>query len=396
MRINSFLEKELVYLSLPLEGIRVLDLTRLLPGPFATLMLADFGADVIKIEDPTVGDYARWYEPKLNEYSPLFYSLNRNKRSVTLDLKLEKDKEIFIELVKTADVLIESFRPGVMERLGIGYQQLKQYNSKLIYCAITGYGQTGPYKGKAGHDINFLSYSGILDLQGQKLEKPTISSVQIADINGSLMAVIGILLAIIEAKKSGKGQFVDISMLDGIVSWLHTIIPDYLVNGKRPERGKLVLSGGKACYEIYETKDGRYLSVGALEYKFWKNFCQTIGKESFISKLDAPEEEQDMMKKEIQTVISQKTLNEWMELFESVEACVTPILTVEEMLENPQIKNRQMIEDIYHPTIGIMKQLANPIKLSRTKAKTSRQAPGLGEHNEEILRELENSRLKKK
>lgn len=389
------LEKELVPLSLPLEGIRVLDLTRLLPGPFTSLILADFGADVIKIEDPDAGDYARWYEPKFREYSPIFYSLNRNKRSITLDLHLDKNKETFIELVKTADVLMESFRPGVMDRLGLGYQQLKQHNSKLIYCAITGYGQTGAYSKKAGHDINFLSYSGILDLQGQKSEKPTIPSVQIGDLSGALMAAIGILLAIIESKKSGKGQFIDISMLDAAISWMHTIIPDFLANKKQPKRGQLALNGGKACYEVYETKDGRYLSVGALEYKFWKNFCQTIGKESFISKLNVPEEEQEIMKKEIQKAIGTKTLSEWMTLFENVDACVTPILTVEEMVENPQIKIRQMIEEVYHPSMGILKQIANPIKLSRTKPKTTRQAPRLGEHNEEILKELENFRPKK-
>jgi crotonobetainyl-CoA:carnitine CoA-transferase CaiB-like acyl-CoA transferase len=375
--------------SMPLEGIRVLDLTRLLPGPYTTLMLADFGADVIKIEDPKLGDYARWGEPRVADYSAMFHSLNRNKRSMTLDLKTDEGKEILIDLVKTADVLVESFRPGVMDRLGLGYDTLKNTNSKLIYCAITSFGQTGPYRNVPGHDINFLSYSGLLDLQGESEGRPISSSVQIGDIGGgSLMATIGILVSILDARKTGKGQFVDISMLDGAVSWMQTFLPDYLATNQAPKRGELVLNGGKACYEIYETSDNRYLSVGALEFKFWKNFCSVIGKEEFIARLDAPVEEQKLMKMEIGTVIRKKTLEDWMRLFHNVDACVTPVLTVEEMVENPQIQHRQMIEEVYHPNSGAIRQIANPIKLSRSKVKTIRQAPALGEHNEELLKEL--------
>lgn len=374
---------------MPLEGIRVLDLTRLLPGPYCSLMLADFGADVIKIEDTKLGDYARWTEPKTGEFSAMFYSLNRNKRSMSLDLKLQESREVFLELVKTADVLIESFRPGVMDRLGLGYEELKKHNPKLIYCAITSFGQTGPYKDKPGHDINFLSYSGLLDLQGEQNRKPVSSSVQIGDIGGgSLMAVIGILVSIIEARKSGKGQFIDISMLDGAVSWMQTILPAFLTDNQAPKRGELVLNGAKACYETYETKDQRYLSVGALEFKFWKNFCLVIGKEELISKLDAPSDQQNALKQEIQAVISTKTLQEWIALFDGIDACVAPVLTVEEMVNDPQIKDRKMIEEVYNPSAGITRQIANPIKLSRIKAETVRQAPGLGEHNEEILKEL--------
>lgn len=293
---------------LPLEGIRVLDLTRLLPGPYCSLLLADYGADVIKIEDPKVGDYARWYEPRVNDdQSAMFISLNRNKRSITLDLKAEKDKDVFISLVKTADVLIESFRPGVMERLGLGYEQLKVHNPKLIYCAITGYGQTGPYSNEAGHDLNFLSYSGLLHLQGAPNEKPLIPSVQIGDIGGgALMAAVGILLAIINAKNTNTGQFVDISMLDGALSWMHTILPNYWTSDEMPNRGELTLNGGKACYEIYRTKDDRFISVGALENKFWENFCEIIGKEELIDQLEEPLVQQRIMKQEVQTAIQQK------------------------------------------------------------------------------------------
>ncbi|MFS0777315.1 CaiB/BaiF CoA-transferase family protein [Neobacillus sp. 3P2-tot-E-2] len=375
---------------LPLEGIRVLDLTRLLPGPYCSLLLADYGADVIKVEDPKSGDYARWYEPRVNDdQSAMFISLNRNKRSITLDLKDEKDKEAFISLLKTSDVLIESFRPGVMDRLGIGYEDLKVHNPKLIYCAITGYGQSGPYAKEAGHDLNFLSYSGLLHLQGAPNEKPLIPSVQIGDIGGgALMAAVGILLAIIDAKKSNRGQFVDISMLDGALSWMHTILPNYWTSGEKLNRGELTLNGGKACYEIYRTKDDRFLSVGALEYKFWKKFCQVIGKEELIDQLDEPLEQQRIMKQEVQTAIQQKTLTEWIELFEGIDACVSPVLTPEELTDNPQIKHRQMIEDITHPEVGVIKQIGNPIKLSNSPVSTRRHSPSLGEHTNEILKEL--------
>ncbi|MBY0147944.1 CaiB/BaiF CoA-transferase family protein [Neobacillus niacini] len=375
---------------LPLEGIRVLDLTRLLPGPYCSLLLADYGADVIKVEDPKSGDYARWYEPRVNDdQSAMFISLNRNKRSITLDLKDEKDKEAFITLMKTADVLIESYRPGVMERLGLGYEQLKVHNPKLIYCAITGYGQTGPYAKEAGHDLNFLSYSGQLHLQGAPSEKPLIPSVQIGDIGGgALMAAVGILLAIIDAKKSNSGQFVDISMLDGTLSWMHTILPNYWTSGEMPNRGELTLNGGKACYEIYRTKDDRFISVGALEYKFWKNFCHVIGKAELIDQLDAPLEQQRLIKQEVQAVIQQNTLTEWLELFAGIDACVSPVLTPEELTDHPQIKHRQMIETITHPEMGVMKQIGNPIKLSNSTVTTRRHAPGLGEHTNEILKEL--------
>lgn len=375
---------------LPLEGIRVLDLTRLLPGPYCSLLLADYGADVIKVEDPKSGDYARWYEPKVNDdQSAMFISLNRNKRSITLDLKDEKDKEAFISLIKTADVLIESFRPGVMDRLGLGFEELKVHNPKLIYCAITGYGQSGPYAKEAGHDINFLSYSGLLHLQGAPNAKPLIPSVQIGDIGGgALMAAIGILLAIIDAKKSNTGQFVDISMLDGALSWMHTILPNYWTSGEMPNRGELTLNGGKACYEIYRTKDNRYISVGALEYKFWKNFCKVVGKEELIEQLDEPQEQQRLMKQEVQAAIHQKTLEEWLVLFEGIDACVSPVLTPEELADHPQIKHRQMIEDITHPEVGVIKQIGNPIKLSNSTVRTRRHAPGLGEHTKEILKDL--------
>ena len=366
---------------MPLQSIRVLDLSRLLPGPFCTMILADFGAEVIKIEEPKLGDYARFYEPKVDEYGAMFHSLNRNKKSVALNLKAEEDKQKFLQLVKDADVLVESFRPGVMERLGLNYEILKEINPRLIYCAITGYGQTGPYAKLPGHDINFISYAGLLHLMGERDGKPLVPAVQVGDIGGGAYpAVVGILLALQEREKSGEGQFVDISMLDGVLSWLQATLPNYLQAGEDVKRGEQMLSGGLACYEVYQTKDSRWLSVGALEPKFWQAFCETIGKPDFIGKLNAPIDEQYRMKHEIQSIIFTKTLDEWMELFKKVEACVSPVLDFSEVVEHPQVQAREMILEKHN-----QKYIGIPIKLSRTPGSIKTKAPKLGEHNDEFL-----------
>lgn len=376
-------------LSLPLDTIKVLDLSRLLPGPYCTQVLADFGADVIKIEEPHLGDYMRWESEKIDDAGgAMFHSLNRNKRSITLDLKSEQDKNIFKELVKTADIILESFRPGVMERLGLSYDVLNEINERLIYCAITGFGQTGPYKNMPGHDVNYLSYAGIMELQGEGTGKPILSSIQIADIaGGAQQAINGILLALFERTVSNKGQFIDISMVDGSMSLLQTTLSEYLVSGEVPKRGDPYLSGGLACYGVYRTKDDRHLSVGALEMKFWRPFCQVIGEEAFIQQLNAPSEIQEKMRIQIQAIFLERTLSEWMQAFQDVNTCVSPILTFDEVVENPQIKARDMIIDVAHDH-GSMKQIGIPIKLSRTPGSIRTSAPKLGEHNEEIIRNL--------
>jgi crotonobetainyl-CoA:carnitine CoA-transferase CaiB-like acyl-CoA transferase len=378
-------------MSLPLDSIRVLDLTRLLPGPYCTQVFADFGADVIKVEDPKLGDYARWNEPKIGSdgESAFFNSLNRNKKSVSINLKSDKGKELFLELVKTADILVESFRPGVMDRLNLGYERLKEVNPKLIYSAITGYGQDGPYASYPGHDINYLSYAGLLHLQGERHDKPVVPSVQIADIGGgALMATVGILLALQSRNQTGKGQFVDVSMMDGVISWLQTLLPGFLATGEQPKRGEMDLSGGKACYGVYETLDERYLSVGALEPKFWEGFCKGIERPDFIPLLEAPLDEQDRMKSEIESILKKKRSSEWMETFKDLGTCVAPVLDLEEMLQDPQVLHRNMIIDTKHPSLGTVKHIGIPIKLSDTAGSVRSQAPKLGEHNKDILAEL--------
>ena len=371
-----------------LQAIRVLDLTRLLPGPYCTLMLADFGAEVIKVEDPVAGDYLRDFEPKLDADSAVFHSLNRNKKSICLDLKTEKERSHFLKLVETADVVMESFRPGVMKRLGLDYETLKQINPRLIYCAITGYGQTGPYKNKPGHDINYLSYAGLLHVMGEKDRKPVIPATQIADIGGGAYpAIAGILLALFEREKTGKGQLVDVSMLDGVVSWMHMLLPNVFAE-REVTRGEELLNGGFACYQVYETKDSRFLSMGGIEQKFWKVFCEGIERQDFIDCLDAPKEKQKQMIHETQTIIARKTLEEWLDIFSEKEACVTPVKIMEETLEDSQLQAREMIQTIAHPELGNMKQIGNPIKLSESPKETFLPAPKRGEHTELILREI--------
>lgn len=379
----------MICVSFALESVRVLDLSRLLPGPFCTMFLADYGAEVIKVEDTSMGDYARELKPKIGENSAFFHSVNRNKKSICIDLKTEQGKEIFMKLVEKADVVVESFRPGAMDRLGLGYDVLKKNNPGLIYCAISGYGQTGPYSKLPGHDINFISYAGLLEYCGEKDRKPVVPPVQIGDIGGgALMGTIGILMALYERNRSGKGQFIDVSIMDGALSWLHVILPGYLATKEKLERGVHDLFGKKANYEVYETKDNRYLSVGTSELKFWEAFCKTIGREDFISKIHAPIHEQNEMKEEIQSIIIQKTLQEWIEKLDGVDTCVSPVNRLEDLETDPQYIARNMFQSFHDPELGEITLIAPPIQLSETPGAIRHLAPKSGEHTHEILAEI--------
>ncbi|MFF2876445.1 CaiB/BaiF CoA transferase family protein [Gottfriedia sp. NPDC057991] len=375
-------------MSSALNSLRVLDLTRLLPGPYCTMLLADYGAEVIKIEDTNLGDYARAGEPKVGEDSAFFHSLNRNKKSICLDLKSEQGKAIFLKLVEKVDVVVESFRPGVMDKLGVGYEELKKINPSLIYCAVTGYGQTGPYAKQPGHDLNYISYAGLLELFGERNRKPTVPPVPIADLGGgALLATVGILMALFERERSGKGQFIDISMMDGALSWLQLNLPDYLTANIPSKRGELQLSGKNAFYEVYETKDGRFLSVGAVEPKFWKEFCRVIEREDLIQKQYAPIQIQDQMKVEIQAIISTKTQKEWVEVFSNVEACVSPLNSFEDLESDPQIIERELFQTFNDPELGEVKLISPPIKMSETPGTIRELAPKSGQHTNCILAE---------
>lgn len=363
----------------PLAGLRVLDLTRLLPGPFCTLYLADLGADVIKIEDDQGGDYTRSLNPEL------FAAANRNKRALTLDLRKAEDRERLIALVGSAEVLVESFRPGVMDRLGVGYEVLKAANPALVYCAITGYGRTGPYRDKAGHDINYRGYTGQLEQSGRAGAAPDVSNFQLADLGGgALTAAFGILAAVMRARSTGEGGYLDASMLDGTLAMQMVPLATLRQTGQTRPRGKDMLSGGLPNYDVYECADGKYLALGALEPKFWLGFCQAVERPDFARMPLGTGDEAGPTRQAVRDLIRGKTRDEWAALLAEQDVCATPVLTLEEALENEQVVARGMVCQVDGKP-----QFACPVKLDGFEFEVARPAPKPGEHNDEILAELE-------
>jgi alpha-methylacyl-CoA racemase len=378
-------------MSRPLEDVKILDLTRLLPGGFCTLLLADLGADVIKVEDTGQGDYVRWAPPyygtdeqtPLGTRSAIYLSLNRNKRSIRLDLKHEEGRQALIKLADTADVLVESFRPGVLEKLGVGYEVLREANPALVYCPITGYGQDGPNRDRAGHDQNYLGLNGVLGLTGEAGGPPIQSGAQIADLGGgALMAALGILAALQEARRSGEGQMVDISMTDGSLAWLMMEAGRYFGSGEVPKRGEVMLSGGIICYRPYEAADG-WVTCGALEPKFWGHFCIAVGREDLIEHQFANPGSDPH--REVEEIFKTKTRDQWRAFNDEYDAMIEPILDLDEALESELAREREMVISYEQPEFGEIKQLGFPIKLSRTPASVERPAPALGEHTAELL-----------
>lgn len=369
----------------PLSGIRVLDLSTMLPGPFCTMILADFGADVIKVENPSGGDPTRYLnagDPK--SISPRFATLNRNKRGIALNLKHPAGREAFLRLVDQADVLVEQFRPGVMERLGLDYNTISSRNPRLIYCSITGYGQDGPYRELAGHDLNYIGYAGVLGLQ----KAPVPPGTQIADVaGGSLMACIGILLALQERNSSGQGQYIDTSMMDGSIGTLLVHLAEVLVGGKAPEPGQGRLAGGMPWYDVYRTADGRYVTLGAIEPKFWEAFCRAVEREDWIPLQSAGGEQLERLRSELEQLFASQTMAWWLEKMKDVDTCFGPVLYLDEVPEDPQVKARGLVTQGPAPGGGVINMLANPIRLSRTPWKVGSPAPYLGEHTTQVLRE---------
>lgn len=378
-----------------LDGLKVLDLTRLLPGGFCTMMLADFGAEVLKVEDTGGGDYLRWMPPYYGDdaqsqagtRSAMYLALNRNKRSLRLDLKNERGREVLKRLAQSHDVLVESFRPGVMDRLGVGYETLREENPGLVYCAITGYGQDGPYAQRAGHDMNYLAMAGLLGLSGRRGGPPVQAAGQIADIGGgALMAAFGIMAALKERERSAEGQFVDVSMYDGAMSWLAMVAASYFCSGKKPERGGIELAGGICCYFVYETKDGAWVSLGALEHKFWKAWCEGVGRDELLgAQFQHPDSEAGA---EVAKVFKARALEEWVEFGKQHDCCLEPVLGLDEALTTELVAAREMVVELEQPEFGVVKQLGIPVKLSRTPGEVYGPAPKLGEHTEAVLAEL--------
>jgi crotonobetainyl-CoA:carnitine CoA-transferase CaiB-like acyl-CoA transferase len=383
----------------PLQGVRVLDLSRLLPGPFCTLILSDLGADVDKVEDPHVGDYMRHFPPFVTirrkeglpelKLSGRFAAINRNKRSLCLDLKQKAAREALLKLLPRYDVLVESFRPGVLERLGLGIKLLHEINPRLCVCSISGYGQTGPYRERAGHDIGYVALAGVLGLAGAGTDSPPHPlPIQLADLGaGALWPAVQILGALRVAERTGRGSHLDVSMCEGALSFMIPDLGNLAASGRVPPRGADLLTGGAACYGVYRAACGGYLSVGALEPKFWQAFNAVIGRSASPDELIAPPEEQARIRQEVQARLLTQTRDEWMTRFADTDTCVEPVLELDELCEHPQHQARQLFFTIESPAGG------DPLPQIRTPALTpdampaARPPPGLGEHSVEILRE---------
>lgn len=356
-----------------LAGIRVLDLSRLLPGPYCSMLLADHGAEVISIED------------RRFEADDLFFStLYRNKKHLSLNLKSEEGKKIFFQLAEHCDVLIEGFRPGVAARLGLDFATMHQRFPAIVYCSISGYGQDGPWADKAGHDVNYLGTSGILDLIGPATGPPSIPGIQIADIGGSMNAVIGILLALLARNQSGKGQYVDISMTDGLLGFLSLPHYFYCKTGSSPQRSADLLSHRFGCYNTYETADGSAIAVGALEYRFWQQLCRALGLEKYAEH-QFDEEKREEIIAELRTIFRTKSGGEWESHLGGLDVCCTRVLDFAEVLDHPLFRERDMIVEIEQSDGSKEKSLGMAIKLSGTPGSIRSGAVRFGQHNEEIL-----------
>ncbi len=361
-----------------LTGLKVLDLSMNLPGPYMTWFLANMGAEVVKVENPVGGDYARAFAGRSTKSSPFFEAVNRNKKSLTLNLKHAEGQRLFFDLLAQYDVLVEGFRPGTMERLGLGFEESRARQPRLIYVSISGYGQEGPYRLRAGHDLNYISLAGIVGMTGGKDGQLAIPGVQIADIaGGSLMALAGLLAAVVQREKTGRGQFVDVSMFHGALSLATMVFGGVQAGLEKPEPEKMMLNGRLPCYGLYRTSDGRYMSLGALEYKFWENFCKAVDRPDLLaSQLGGPE-----IVDTVQHIFSGRTQHEWINLMKDQDACCEPVLNLLETAATDLVEAGSMITKSPDGD----RHLGFPLRFSESTPDTEKPAPSLGEHTREVL-----------
>ncbi len=371
----------------PLLGLKILDFTRLLPGPLATMLMADMGAEVIKIEAPKFYDYARDFPPHKGGESAGYLAFNRSKRSLSIDYAAPEGKAILLDMVKGADIVMEQFRPGVMAKMGLGYEDLKKINPKIIYVSITGYGQTGPYAQLAGHDLNYITLAGLLS--GNLHEAPQMPLVQMADIaGGSYMAVIACLSAVFARQQTGQGQFVDVAMMDGVMPLTVNAKAMQWATGQNVQREESFLSGGLVNYGIYPTKDNRYVALGTLEAKFWEKFCEVVNRPEWKNRIIAPNKEAlEQYKQELTELFKSQDGQYWANLGLKHDLLLNLVYEQDDIDQDPQVMAREMVVELEHPTAGKVKSIGVPLKFSATKAKPAWAPPLLGEDSLAILKE---------
>ncbi len=371
----------------PLEGIKVLDLSRLAPGPFCTMILGDLGADILKVEGPREGRLALGVSAE--ERAIAHNAVERNKRSIVLNLKAEPARKIFYQLAERVDVIVEGFRPGVVKRLGVDYDTVKEINPRLIYCSLTGYGQDGPYHNMVGHDVNYISIGGALGFIGIPGGAPLIPSNLVADFAaGGMNATIAILAALMARERTGEGQYADMGMADGVVSLLSFALSGYFGSGVVPQRGNELLTGGVPFYSVYETKDGKYLSIGCLEPWFYENLCRALDREDFIPHQGASGEKREEIFSAFREIFRSRTRDEWFDYLSQWDICVGKVYEFDELASDPQLVHRKMILELDHPKFGKVRQPGISIKLSQTPGSIRSFSPVLGQHTEEVLLDL--------
>ncbi len=350
------------------------------------MLLADLGAEVIKIETPLLGDYMRLIPPFIENpasgetISAAYLMVNRNKKSVALNFRNGRGKEIFMQLARTADVVIETFRPGAADRWGIGYEAVRAVNPGIVYCSLSGYGQSGPYKDRAGHDLNYIALGGLLAATGVAGGPPTPPAVQIADLSGGMLAAVSILGALVGRSKSGEGQYLDVSLFDAALSWTGTIIGGSYAAGVKIERGKLQLNGGMACYNAYETQDGEYLTLGAIEPHFWIAFCKAVGREDLGSR----QYDYDAVP-DVAAIFRTRPLADWLAFFETIDACIEPVRDYGAVFDNPQVKHRGLAGQMDVPGLGKIPHIGSVFVFA---GNSTTPPPRLGEHTQEVLQRI--------
>jgi crotonobetainyl-CoA:carnitine CoA-transferase CaiB-like acyl-CoA transferase len=385
---------------LALEGVKILDLSGLVPGALCTMILGDLGAEVIKVEPPTPSPLAGGGpSPKGEEKrkEAAYFALNRNKKSVALNLRSEAGRQIFYRLAQQADVVVEGYRPGVVKRLGVDYDTIRKLNPRIVYCSLSGYGQDGPYHTFPGHDINYISIAGVLGLIGSREGSPVIPLNLVADFSGApLFGAIGILAALMARNKTGKGQYVDITYIDGVMSMITFFISSYFLNSVVPKRGETLLQGAYPYYGVYETKDGKHVTIGCVEPHFWENLCRLVGREDYIPYHFAlehfyhkPEDEKwEEIAFYLKELFLTKTRDEWFEVLIQNDIPAGKVYTLDEVFTDPQVLHRQMVIEVEHPSLGKVRQVGIAPKLSETPGKVRSLSPLLGENTNEVLQEL--------